>query len=97
MNLARVSANGQVTIPDEILRKLQIKEGDALLFSESNGEIVICNASATDIVQAETAFAKTANPRAADEADEEDVQSLLYEIRYGAGKPTRKSFIKKGG
>ena len=34
MNLAKVSANGQVTVPVEIRRRLQLKEGDKLLFIE---------------------------------------------------------------
>jgi AbrB family looped-hinge helix DNA binding protein len=47
MNLAKVSANGQVTVPVEIRRKLNLKEGDKILFFERNGgEIVINNASA---------------------------------------------------
>ena len=51
MNLAKVSANGQVTIPVEIRKKLQVKGGDKILFIEQDGEIVIRNASATAIVR----------------------------------------------
>ena len=40
MNLAKVSANGQVTVPVEIRRKLHLKEGDKLLFVEQDGEII---------------------------------------------------------
>ena len=50
MNLAKVSANGQVTVPVDIRRKLQLKEGDKLLFIERDGEIVINHASATAIL-----------------------------------------------
>ena len=57
MNLAKVSANGQVTVPVEIRRKLHLKEGDKLLFVEQDGEIIIRNASATAIVRAQEAFA----------------------------------------
>ncbi|MDR1487091.1 MAG: AbrB/MazE/SpoVT family DNA-binding domain-containing protein, partial [Deltaproteobacteria bacterium] len=32
MNLARVSANGQITVPVEIRRALRLKEGDKVLF-----------------------------------------------------------------
>ena len=41
MNLARVSSNGQITVPVEIRRKLAIKEGDKIMFFEKNGEIVL--------------------------------------------------------
>ena len=32
MNMAKVSANGQVTVPVEIRRKLNLKEGDKIIF-----------------------------------------------------------------
>ncbi|MDR2695186.1 MAG: AbrB/MazE/SpoVT family DNA-binding domain-containing protein [Deltaproteobacteria bacterium] len=84
MNLAKVSANGQVTVPVEIRRKLQLREGDKLLFTERDGEIVINNASATAIVRAQAAFAGAAKDFAV--ANDEDVQGLVNELRYGAGK-----------
>ena len=84
MNLAKVSANGQVTVPVEIRRKLQLREGDKLLFIERGGEIVINNASATAIVRAQTAFAGAAQDFGVENDD--DVQKLVDEVRYGAGK-----------
>ena len=81
MNLAKVSANGQITVPMEIRRRLMLKEGDKILFIErDNGEIVINNASAVAILKAQKAFegvAKNAGIR-----DEDDVQSLVDEVRY---------------
>lgn len=58
MNLAKVSANGQVTVPVEIRRKLNLKEGDKLLFIEQGGEIIIRNTSSTAIVRAQETFAE---------------------------------------
>lgn len=47
MNLAKVSANGQITLPADIRKLLGIGSGDKVLFfQKSNGEIVISNASA---------------------------------------------------
>jgi AbrB family looped-hinge helix DNA binding protein len=82
MNLAKVSANGQVTVPVEIRRKLDLKEGDKIIFFErSNGEVVINNASATAIINAQKAF------KGADKDfnvnSEEDVQRLVDDVRYG--------------
>lgn len=57
MNLAKISANGQVTIPVEIRKRLQLQEGDKLLFIERDGQIVIDNASSTAILRAQNAFA----------------------------------------
>jgi AbrB family looped-hinge helix DNA binding protein len=84
MNLAKVSANGQVTVPVEIRRRLQLKEGDKLLFIEQGGEIIVRNASATAIVRAQEAFAGAAKDFGA--ADSADVQGLVDEIRYESGK-----------
>ena len=84
MNLAKISANGQVTVPVEIRRKLRLKEGDKLLFIERGGEVVINNASATAIIQAQTAFAGAAQDFGV--ANDDDVQKLVDEVRYGAGK-----------
>jgi len=82
MNLAKVSANGQVTVPVEIRRKLNLKEGDKIIFFERNdGEVVINNASATAIINAQKAFEGAA--RDFDANSEEDVQQLVDEVRYG--------------
>ena len=81
MNLAKVSANGQVTVPVEIRRKLNRKEGDKILFFErSNGEIMIDNASSTAIINAQRAFEGAA--RDFNVNSEEDVQRLIDEERY---------------
>ncbi len=55
MNLAKVSPNGQITVPIEIRRKLKIKEGDKIIFLESpSGEIVLENSSVFILRQAQT-------------------------------------------
>jgi len=82
MNLAKVSANGQVTVPIEIRKKLRLKEGDKLLFIErGNGEVVIDNASATAIAKAQQAFAGAAKSFGVE--DDDGVQRLVDEVRYG--------------
>ena len=46
MNVARVSANGQITVPVEIRRALRLEQGDKVLFfKKDNGEIVVSNTS----------------------------------------------------
>ena len=85
MNLAKISANGQITVPVEIRHLLGLKSGDKILFfQKQDGEIVISNASARAIRKAQTAFAG-----AADEMgiySEDDVQALVDEVRYGGEK-----------
>ncbi len=61
MNLAKVSANGQITVPVEIRRALKLKEGDKVLFHQNaNGEIVINNTSLIAIGEAQQAVADAA-------------------------------------
>ena len=61
MNLAKISSNGQITVPVEIRRLLGLKSGDKILFfQKQNGEIVVSNASAQAICKAQTAFSGVA-------------------------------------
>ena len=74
MNLAKISANGQITVPVEIRRQLGLKSGDKILFfQKQNGEIVVSNASA-------------AAAEAIGVSSEDDIQALVDEVRYGKGR-----------
>lgn len=85
MNLAKISANGQITVPVEIRRLLNLKSGDKVLFIQKpTGEIVINNASTEAIYKAQRAFTGVAEAMGV--ANEEDVQELVNEIRYGKEK-----------
>lgn len=80
MNLAKLSSNGQITVPMEVRRSLGLKSGDKLVFlRKSNGEIVVNNASALAIRKAQTAFEGAAE--ALGLRDEEDVQTLVDALR----------------
>jgi AbrB family looped-hinge helix DNA binding protein len=82
MNLAKISANGQITVPAEIRRLLGLKSGDKILFLQnSSGEIVINNASAQAIYKAQKAFEGAAEQMGV--SNEDEVQALVNEIRYG--------------
>jgi len=82
MNLAKVSANGQITVPAEIRRLLGLKSGDKILFFQNpNGEVVINNASAQAIYKAQKAFMGVAEKMGVE--NEDDVQTLVDEVRYG--------------
>lgn len=82
MNLAKISANGQITVPVEIRQKLALKSGDKMLFFQNkDGEIVVSNASAFAIRKAQTAFSGAAE--ALGVSNEEDIQALVDEVRYG--------------
>ncbi len=82
MNLAKISANGQITVPVEIRRLLGLKSGDKILFfQKQDGEVVISNASTQAIRKAQTAFADAAETIGI--TSEDDIQALVDEVRYG--------------
>ena len=82
MNLARVSSNGQITVPVEIRRLLKLKEGDKMLFIQNeSGEIVIENASINAIRKAQKAFEGAARDFGFE--NEDDVDRYIHELRYG--------------
>jgi antitoxin PrlF len=81
MNLAKVSANGQITVPSEIRRLLGLKSGDKILFIQKpSGEIVINNASAQALFKAQRAFSGVAEDIGVH--NEDDVQNLVNEVRH---------------
>jgi AbrB family looped-hinge helix DNA binding protein len=81
MNLAKVSANRQITVPFEICRLLNIKEGDKLRFErKDNGEIVVNNASLRALQEAQEAFAGLADEIG---YTEEQILEDVMKIRYG--------------
>jgi AbrB family looped-hinge helix DNA binding protein len=82
MNLAKISNTGQITIPVEIRRLLDLKSGDKILFfQKQNGEVVIHNASAQAIYKAQKSFEGVAEQLGV--YNEEDVQNLVNDMRYG--------------
>jgi len=82
MNLAKLSANGQITVPVEIRRLLGLKSGDKILFfQKQDGEVVMCNASTQAIRKAQAAFSGAA--KAMGITSEDDIQELVNEVRYG--------------
>ena len=81
MNLAKISQNGQITVPIEIRRLLGLKTGDKVLFIQNNnGDIVVSNASATAIRKAQAAFSGASEVMGV--KDENDIQALIDEMRH---------------
>ncbi len=77
MNLAKISTNGQITLPLEIRKKLSLKAGDKVLFlQKSNGEIVIQNSSRLSIRETQQSFGDVT-------VSDEDILKEVLNIRYG--------------
>ena len=80
MNLAKLSANGQITVPAEVRRRLHLVPGDKVLFIERpNGEVVVAKAGLSALAQAQAAFAGAASDLGV--SDETDVEALVADER----------------
>ena len=85
MNLVRLSANGQITVPAEIRKLLKLKPGDkVLLYQNESGEIVLGNATANALFRVQNAMDGVAERLGVH--DEDDVQLLVNEVRYNKGE-----------
>ena len=86
MYSAKISSDGQITVPIEIRRALGLKTGDNILFLEKpGGEVVITNASANAIYKAQRAFEGAADSMGIQ--SEDDVQALIDGVRYEKDSP----------
>lgn len=75
--MAKISSNGQITVPLEIRRLLELKEGDKVLFIQKpNGEIIIRNSSRLTIQDAKKSLAEV-------DLSEEDILKAVLNLRYG--------------
>lgn len=76
MNLAKISSNGQITLPLEIRKKLKLQAGDKVLFIKNEkGEIVIRNSAILAYREAQKAFQDV-------RVSEEEVLSDVMELRH---------------
>lgn len=86
MNLAKISTEGQITVPHEVRQDLGVNPGDKILFiKKAKGVYAVLNAAAYDSVlalqQAQKDFAGSAE--AIGITSDDDVMELIHEIRYG--------------
>ena len=79
MELAKITARGQITIPVEIRNKLGVQEGDKVIFLEENGRIFIGNAALAALHLAQNAFSGEAEKAGLE--TEQDVVDLVKAIR----------------
>jgi len=79
MELAKITAKGQITLPIQIRKKLNLKDGDKVLFMEKEGKIIIDNPTKLAILEAQEAFAGLAEELGL--KTEEDVVRLCKEVR----------------
>lgn len=83
MEIAKISTKGQVTLPIDVRRKLDLKEGDHLLISEENGRYYIENAEHVQHILSERAFTYSSENVEA-KLDEADRQAAETPERFSA-------------
>lgn len=80
MDVATVSANGQITVPAEVRRELHLGPGDKIAFVKNElGDITVVKPVAAALIEAQRAFAGAAAE--AGLADESDADRLVAEVR----------------
>lgn len=79
MDVAKVTSNGQITIPADIRRRLNIKDGDKVLFLESDEGVLMLNSSMVALKQFQRDMEGEAQK--AGLFTEDDVVALCREVR----------------
>jgi AbrB family looped-hinge helix DNA binding protein len=79
MELAKITAKGQITIPIHIRKKLNLKDGDKVIFIEENGRVVMENSTKVALREVQDAFAGEAERVGLE--TEEDVVDLVKQFR----------------
>lgn len=82
MELAKVMSKGQVTIPINIRKKLNLKEGDKIVFIEKDGNMIIANSAVIALQKIQSSFEGEAKRLGLE--TEEDVVNLVKKIRREA-------------
>jgi len=79
MELAKLTSKGQITIPVQIRKKLKLKEGDKVFFTEEKGKVIFQNASQVSLstIQAEM----SGEAKKAGFTSEQDVIDYIKMIR----------------
>jgi antitoxin PrlF len=79
MDISRITSKGQITIPIEIRKKLNLKTGDKVVFIEEGDKIIFANSSMIALREFQEAMRGEAEK--AGIYTEEDVNKLVKEIR----------------
>lgn len=79
MSIAKVTSQGQITIPADIRRLLGIQPGDKVMFIQSGNRVMMANATVEAFEQMRAAFAPEAARLGL--TDEQDVVDLVKQVR----------------
>lgn len=79
MELAKITSKGQITLPIAIRKKLNLKDGDKVVFIEKDGNYIIVNPVSLAIDEVREEFKGEA--KRLDLETEEDVVQMVKEFR----------------
>ena len=79
MELAKVTSQGQITIPVDIRNYLNIKDGDKVVLIKEKGRIVMANSSMLALKEVQEAFDGVAEKMGLE--DEDDIVKLVKKHR----------------
>ncbi|ADL68373.1 AbrB/MazE/SpoVT family DNA-binding domain-containing protein [Thermoanaerobacterium thermosaccharolyticum] len=79
MEIAKVTSKGQITIPIDIRKKLNLKDGDKVIFIEEGDKIIFANAAKVAFMNIQKAFEGEAERLGL--KNEQDVVDMVNEIR----------------
>jgi antitoxin PrlF len=79
VELAKVTVKGQITIPAKIRKKLNIKDGDKIVFIEENGKIIMENSAILSLQEVQDSFKGEAERLGLE--NDQDVVDMVKEIR----------------
>jgi AbrB family looped-hinge helix DNA binding protein len=81
MELAKVTSQGQITIPADIRKYLSLKGGDKVVLIRENGRVIMANSTMLALREVQEAFTGVAEGMGL--KDEEDVVELVKAHRKG--------------
>ena len=92
MQIAKLTANGQITIPEQIRKKLNLKTGDKIIFVENDNDdnaVTIVNSSVAALKKFQTAMEGEAEKAGIMNDDDvielcANVRRRLYEEKYAS-------------
>ncbi len=79
MELAKITTKGQITIPIHIRKKLNLKDGDKVIFIEENGRVVMENSTKVALREVQDAFSGEAERVGLE--TEDDVVDMVKQFR----------------
>ena len=79
MELAKITANGQITIPIQVRKTLGVKDGDKVVFWNDGNKMIIENSTRLALREVQEAFEGVAEELGL--KDEQDVAELIKQIR----------------